>query len=206
MLAVCRVIGVGSADFAPGGLLYYTSLSNLLAVLWSLFCLVATLRRVRRDGWAGDASIAPRVGAGVALALVVTMLVYLVILAPTAFTQDSSYEPFTLTDNLVHIVVPILAVGDWVLFARKGRLRWVDPLWWAAIPYAYVAFALLRPLFVSAEWPGGGHYPYPFLDVDANGWGVVLLWLIALTVVIEAIAFGIVALDHMLARRAQRTS
>lgn len=205
-IAVARVIGVGTPHFAPGGLLYYTSLSNLLGLAWMLVALVVTLIRIQRHGVAGTASVAPRVGAGVGLALLVTMLIYLIILVPTSFVQGANYQPFTLTDNLVHIVVPVLVLGDWVLFAQKGRLRWIDPLLWASIPYAYVAFALLRPVFTAAPWPSGGRYPYPFFDVDTLGWGGVILYLAGLTVAIEAIAFGIVAIDHWWARRAGRSA
>ncbi|EXJ51969.1 hypothetical protein [Microbacterium sp. MRS-1] len=47
-------------------------------------------------------------------------------------------SPNWLTDDLVHIVTPIL---DWALFVPKGHLRRHDPLLWVLIPFAYVAFA-----------------------------------------------------------------
>lgn len=204
VVGVARVIGVGSPELQLGGLLYYTSLSNLLGAAWMLVALVVTLRRVVHQGWQGRASVLPRLGAGVALAILVTMLIYLTVLAPAAFTQGSGYQPFTLTDDLVHVIVPLLVIGDWVIFADKGRLRWWDPLWWAGIPYAYVVFAMLRPLATDAPWPGGGTYPYPFLDVDALGAGGVIAGLAVLTVVIEGIAVGIVAVDHLWARRQEK--
>lgn len=201
---VARITGVGTADVDAGVLLYYTSLSNLLGLAWMTVATVVTVRRIRRTGWRGDASVAPRLGAAVALALLVTALIYLVILAPTAFTQGSTYEPFTLTDNLVHIIGPALVMGDWLLFARRGALRWWDPVWWAAVPYAYVAFALLRPLFTEVLWSNGRRYPYPFFDPSGQGWGGVVVYLLVLTLAIEAIAFCMVALDRLVGRWAGR--
>lgn len=200
-IGVIRVLGLGTPDFSPAGLLYYTSVSNLLGLAWTVVATVVTIARIRRSGVRGNASVVPPVGAGVALALLVTALIYLVLLAPGAYTQDSGYEPFTLTDNLVRIIGPALVMGDWLLFARRGSLRWWDPLWWAAIPYAYVAFALLRPLVTNALWPNGGRYPYPFFDPSDKGWGGVVLYLLVITIVIEALAYVMVGLDRLAARR-----
>jgi hypothetical protein len=181
-------------------------MSNLLGMAWSLYALIVTLVSIGKYDRRASASVCPRLGAGVALAILVTLLIYLTILAPASFTQGSGYQPFTLTDDLVHIVVPLLLIGDWLIFADKGVLRWWDPLWWALIPYAYAAYALIRPVFTSAQWPGGGHYPYQFLDVEHIGWGGVAVNILVLTVVIEAIAFLMVALDRRLAVLKNRRS
>lgn len=200
-VAISRVINLGTPSFAPGGILYYTSMSNLLGMAWSLCALITTLITIAKHARNGTASVHPRIGAGIGLALLVTLLIYLVILAPSDFTQSSSYQPFTLTDNLVHIIVPLLVTGDWVLFAKKGALRWWDPLWWALIPYTYVAFAYIRPFFTEAEWPGGGHYPYPFLDIDQFGRRTVFINLAVLTLAVEIIAFLMVIIDRGLVAR-----
>lgn len=202
--ALWLLLGVGTAQFSLAGFAYYTSLTNLLGLVWALIVLGVTVGRVTRSGWRGSASVAPRTGAAVAAAIFITMLIYLVILAPTAFTMDSGYEPFTLSDNLVHIVVPSLLILDWALYANKGQLRWTDPLLWALIPYAYMAFALLRPVFSDAPLPHGGTYPYPFLNVDELGAGGVATGIAGLSAAIFAILFLFVALDRWWGRLARR--
>lgn len=202
--ALWLLLGVGTPQFSLAGFAYYTSLTNLLGLVWALIVLGVTVGRVTRSGWRGSASVAPRTGAAVAAAIFITMLIYLVILAPTAFTMDTGYEPFTLSDNLVHIVVPTLVILDWALYAKKGQLRWFDPLLWALIPYSYMAFALIRPVLSEAPLPHGGNYPYPFLNVDELGAGGVAAGIAWLSVAIFTILFLFVALDRWLGRLARR--
>jgi hypothetical protein len=61
-------------------------------------------------------------------------------------------------DNVVlHYLMPVLIVLDWVVAPPVARIPFRRGLLWRAIPLAYVVFSLIRGRY--AHW-----YPYPFLD------------------------------------------
>src|ERR1700754_3469507 len=51
---------------------------------------------------------------------------------------------YTPANVLLHLVVPLLALTDWVLIGRgDGAVRWWQPFAWLAYPAAYAALALI---------------------------------------------------------------
>jgi len=199
VVGIARVSGLWSATPSWSAFLYYTVLSNVLCLVWMVLSAIGTLRDAQRDGWTGASTPSARGAAAVMEAITVTMLIYLFVLAPALFTQPGAYQPFTLTDNLVHIVTPILVIVDWLLFVPKGRLRRYDPLLWALIPYAYLVFAFAYSA-LGGRFAGGTTVPYPFMDVATNGVGGVAAWIAGLTVALVAVGYVFFGLDRLLAR------
>ena len=71
---------------------------------------------------------------------------------------------YTAANVLLHVVVPVLALTDWLLIGRgRGRVRWWQPLAWLAYPAAYVVLALV----VLNQ--AGRRAPYYFLDPGSVG-------------------------------------
>ncbi|MFT4213091.1 MAG: Pr6Pr family membrane protein [Microbacterium sp.] len=202
---VGRVTGLFDGRFAGAELLYFTVLSNILCLAWFALLAVVTGRELRVRGGRGPSAPWPRVSGAVMMAITVTMLIYLVVLVPETFVQNSSYTPFTLTDDLIHIVTPVLTILDWVLFVPKGSFRWFDPLLWALIPYAYLVFAFAYGA-LGGRFGAGTSYPYPFMDVQALGVGGVALWIVVLTVALEVVAYLYVVVDRALGALARRRS
>ena len=56
----------------------------------------------------------------------------------------------------------------------------------------------------SFRFYNGSPYPYPFMDVDALGWGKVLLIFLAMAAAFLALGYVLVWIDHLLARRQKR--
>lgn len=196
-----RLVDVFGDEPGWSALLFYTGQSNVLCLVWMAIMAAVTVRDLGRDGTRGLSSPWPRLSAAVMMAITVTMLVYLVLLAPEAFQQSGGdYRPFGLTDNLVHIITPCLIIADWLWWAPKGRLRVHDPLLWAIPPYAYLGWAF-------AFSASGGMFgpdrrsPYPFMDVDLHGVGGVAAWIAAITVALVTFGFVYLGLDRALARR-----
>ncbi|WP_314428379.1 Pr6Pr family membrane protein [uncultured Microbacterium sp.] len=184
--------------------LFYTMVSNLLCLAWMLLLTVRTARDVRRIGPSGTSSPSPRVSGAVMMAITVTMLIYLVVLVPTRFA-DGDTDVFSLTDNLIHIVTPILMIADWLLFVPKGSFRWTDPLLWMLIPYAYLTWAFSYGALGGEFYPGQT-YPYPFMDVDALGPLGVAQWVVALSVALIVVGLLFVAVDRALGALARRSA
>lgn len=184
-------------------LLFYTMVSNLLCLVWMILLVVRTARDLRQ-GARGTSTPSPRGSGAVMMAITVTMLIYLVVLVPTRFADGDS-DIFSLTDNLIHIVTPVLVIVDWLLFVPKGSFRWIDPLLWTLVPYAYLVWAFLYGS-LGGEFTPGQKYPYPFMDVDALGVGGVAQWVVALTLALVVVGLVFVAIDRALAALARRTA
>ncbi len=76
---------------------------------------------------------------------------------------------YTGANILLHIVVPILAVADWLLVGHSQALvRWWQPWAWLSYPAAYLALALL------VLNHSGRRAPYYFLDPGSIGMDGVL--------------------------------
>ena len=195
-VGIARITDLFSGSPSWASLKYYTVQSNLLCLVWVGLLVVVTLRDLRRDGTRGYSTPSARWSAAVMMAITVTMLVYLVVLVPTAFVQGSDYAPFSLTDNLIHIFTPCFLIVDWLLFVPKGRLRGWDPLLWAIIPLLYLAYALVYG-GLGGEFMPGQHYPYPFLDVDTLGVGGVASGVSVLAVALIGVGYVYLALDRL---------
>ncbi|MGJ0390082.1 Pr6Pr family membrane protein [Microbacterium sp. CGR1] len=185
-------------------LLFYTMVSNLLCLVWVALLVVRTAQDLGRRGPAGTSTPSARASGAVMMAITVTMLIYLVVLVPTRFADGDS-DIFSLTDNLIHIITPLLVIGDWLLFVPKGSFRWTDPLLWTLIPYAYLVWAFVYGA-VGGEFTPGQKYPYPFMDVDALGIGGVAQWIVALTLALIVVGLVLVVIDRALAALARRVA
>ncbi|MGB4776737.1 Pr6Pr family membrane protein [Microbacterium sp.] len=199
-IGIARVSGLFTGSPIWTAFLYFTVLSNVLCLVWMVWSAIATIRDARMAGWQGTSTPSARGAAAVMMAITVTMLIYLVVLVPSSFQQPGAYEPFTLTDNLVHIITPLLVIADWVLFVPKGRLDRFDPLRWTLIPYSYLVLAYGYS-GLGGRFAAGTRYPYPFMDVDVHGVGGVAMWIVVLTVALVGVGYGYYALDRRLGGR-----
>lgn len=203
LLGIARVSGLWSGEPTWSSFLYYTVLSNVLCLVWMVWSAIVTVRDAQSKGWYGYSTPSARGEAAVMMAITVTMLIYLFVLAPSLFTQPGAYQPFTLTDNLVQIITPALVIVDWLLFIPKGAIKPYDPLLWALIPYTYLAFAFTYSA-AGGRFGGGTTVPYPFMDASVNGVGGVIAWIASLTVALIGVGYVYYGLDRLLTRARPR--
>lgn len=168
---------------------YFTTLSNLLAVISFGYALVRG--RTWTPLWLKGAAL---------MALLVTGITYHLLLTGVF----GGYTPLTigwLGNLLVHTVTPALAALDWLLFEPRGQLKRWHPLCWALFPWAYVA-ATVAIAKTGLCFPGSGTpYPYPFLDVWALGWAGALRNIALLSAAFLALGYALVFLDRLAAGR-----
>jgi hypothetical protein len=79
-----------------------------------------------------------------------------------------------LQNLLVHYIVPIAVILDWILFDEKSVYRWFDPIIWISLPVAYFIFTIVRANIGGRIEIIESSYPYFFIDVDILGWVSVL--------------------------------
>ena len=101
---------------------------------------------------------------------------------------------YTPANFLLHVVVPVLAVTDWLLVGRGTSLgKWWHPLAWLAYPAVYLGVALVVLNRV------GRRAPYYFLDPGSVG-------IAAVTVNVTVLAAGFVGLGYLLLAAARLRS
>jgi len=169
--------------------LIYVEMSSRSGVLWRLMTFtyqanvvaaiyyLSTLFSARADGRAG-------VRGAVVLYVVVAGAIWNLFL-----TQHSmGYTPANI---LLHIIVPVLVIADWLLVGRGRRVvRWWQPLAWLVYPAIYAGLALL------VLNRAGRRAPYYFLDPQSVGTAVVVMNIGLLAVAILALGYGISAVGR----------
>lgn len=191
--AVAVVAGVVLTATGPAtitGLLPYFTIQS--SVAYGIFAAWSAFR--------GRDTPAALKGA-VTLYVAITGLVYhLVLTNPAsgfAVAEVQRALPDAIGNQLLHTVVPLLAVLDWLVFDERGRFRWRYALYWLAFPLGYLAFALIRGLVVDK-------YPYPFIDVHELGYDGVSVSTVAFAVAFWILGLLFVAIDRWAGRLAQR--
>jgi hypothetical protein len=97
-------------------------------------------------------------------------------------------------DVLVHVAVPVLAVGGWLVFGPRPRMEARTVAWSLAWPIGWLVYTLV--VGASTGW-----YPYPFLDVSARGAGPVALTCGAIALLLTGLASACWRLDRVLGAR-----
>ena len=97
------------------------------------------------------------------VAITVTGVIYHVALASIFDLQG-----WQLGNQLVHTVVPVLAVVGWFSFGPRSLTSARIARWSLLFPIGWLAFTLIRGAVV--KW-----YPYPFIDVTKLGYGGAVL-------------------------------
>lgn len=119
------------------------------------------------------------------VAITVTGVVYHVALASILDLQGWDQ----LGNQLVHTVVPILAVVGWLLFGPRDRFSSRSAYWSLTFPALWLAFTLIRGSFI--HW-----YPYPFIDVTTLGYGGALLNCLWVSLLWLGLAAGATVVDR----------
>jgi hypothetical protein len=145
---------------------YFTIQSNLIAVV---VFLVGAAR------WRATPSPTWDLIRGAAVVyMTVTLIVFALLLSN--IEVDTA---LVWVDAVVHKIMPIAVIGDWLIDPPRQRISFVTSLRWLAYPLIWTAYTLIRGPLV-------GWYPYPFLDPSNGGYRTVALYVVAILV------FGVV--------------
>ena len=140
----------------------YSSQHDVVATLWILvrfFTVLTNLALALIMTWVAiGRPVSAFLLGGITLAIILVGIVYMALLRGLLELSGGAL----LADTLLHKVSPVAMALWWLLFAPRGRLKYRDPIWWAAYPIAYFVYALVRGHYE-------GKYPYPFMDVGKLG-------------------------------------
>ncbi|CAN3129228.1 Pr6Pr family membrane protein [Mycobacterium sp. smrl_JER01] len=170
VVAAVLLVELTSSRGAAWRLITFTYQANLLAAGYYVWTLVSP----RADSRAG-------VRGAMVLYVVMAGVVWNVFLTD----HSMGYTPANL---LLHVAVPLLALGDWLLVGRGAvRVPWWQPVAWLGYPAAYLVLALL--VLNNA----GRRAPYYFLDPDIVGAATVAMNVGALAACVLALGYILLA-------------
>ncbi|MDR0905472.1 MAG: Pr6Pr family membrane protein [Oscillospiraceae bacterium] len=171
--------------FAVGALLYYTLLSNIAVTAYFVATSALTARALKRDGLRGSPSFFPKTSMVLAVDILLTMMVYWLMLAPTFFTMGSNISIFSYGNVVAHTVTPLLMIFDYLLLNERGAIKAKHSFLVLLFPFAYVVFAVILEaagyvFYVDVATGRAVHAPYYFLDIERSGFMVVVYLLVIL--------------------------
>ena len=121
------------------------------------------------------------------LAILLTFLVFNILLAG-AEGRDPQAN-WRIGSLCAHVVLPIMYVADWFLFYERGKCKWYYPILSTAFPLTYVAFIFTQAVILKFDSsiliPGTTTpliYPYFFVNLETQGVGGVLRWILILSI------------------------
>lgn len=181
-LVIIALLGVLLSVFIQGGdhparmLVYFTVQSNLMVVI---VYAVLTKRKLRvlRNPLSEEKPLHPIIYMGTLFTIMITFLVYTLLLSSLRFDMGgTSSEMGTVINIIVHYLVPILCIVDYLVFYPKGKTKYRYAVYWLLIPLIYFIFVCIRAqlgdVLYTIEYGGIAHqtyYPYPFIDVAYLG-------------------------------------
>lgn len=174
---------------------FFTIDSNVLTVVVFLIGAVLLLR-----GRGEDPAWFAVLRAGTTAYMATTGIVYNVLLRGIELPQGSTLP---WSNEVLHVVGPILMVLDWLLAPGRRRLQWTHIWAIIAFPLVWGVYTMIRgPLTFDAVSGKDYWYPYPFLNpnIAPEGYVSVAFYI----VLIAAIIGGVGALVIWVSRRRER--
>lgn len=157
---------------------FFTMQSNIIWLIVIAFTAIVALRGTKQP------SLLPLARGCATAYMTLTGLIYNALLAG----QEGGVA-LAWANNVVHIILPLYAVLDWILFADRPPLAW-NRLWVSLIyPMVWAVVVLIRGAT-------DGWVPYPFFD-PATGYGHVFAYVVAIAVLTVITAAIIWALSRL---------
>jgi hypothetical protein len=159
---------------------YFTIQSNIITMVAFFASAYFILRRKTQPTWV------------VFLRAIATTIIVLVGLVYNTLLAGASLAgSFDLawSSDILHIIIPIYALVDWLLFADRTTLPY-SKLWLVLIyPIVWLVVILIRGAT-------DGWVPYPFLD-PATGYGSVTIYCIAISAFTVLFGLAVFALSRV---------
>ena len=184
---------------------HFTNLSNFLCVGVMLACLIQTAKK-KEDSYVTTAPVLKFIGM---LGILLTFLVFNIMLAG-AEGRDPQLN-WRIGSLCAHVVLPIMYVADWFLFYERKNCKWYYPIASLAFPVTYVVFILIQAAIMGFDTsvliPGTTTpliYPYFFVNLETQGVGGVIKWILILLVGFMAMGYLFFGLDKLGKKKTQK--
>jgi hypothetical protein len=164
--------------------------------------LIQTAKK-KEDGYVTTAPLLKFIGM---MSILLTFLVFNILLAGAA-DRDPQLN-WRIGSLTAHVVLPIMYIADWFLFYERKKAKWYYPLASTSFPLAYVIFIFIQAAIMkfdtSVRIPGTNTpliYPYFFVNLETQGIGGVIKWVLILLVAFVGAGFLFFGLDRISRRK-----
>ena len=91
--------------------------------------------------------------------------------------QEELQTTLPWVDTVVHRIIPLVMVADWLIDPPRSRIEFRQALYWMIYPLVYLVYTLIRGPIV--DW-----WPYPFLNPhhEDQGYGVVAIYCVGIAI------------------------
>jgi len=201
LTGLLKQIGVFQGSIRLGAFMYYTTLSNMLAIILFAILSAHTIHSFREKA-RNKKERYSRFEMACVVNLLVTFIVFWTLLVPQGISADYLW---TFENLAVHAVTPLLCFIDFILFAEAWRLKYRDIYYTTIFPLLYAAFATVagfagyiyyyidpsgNPIDHAAANSIPVRFPYFFLDYDQIG-AMVGVYMIVILLAVLLLSHGI---------------
>ena len=177
---------------------HFTNISNFFCIGVMLAELVQTAKK-KEDSYVSATPAFKFIGM---LGILLTFLVFNIMLAG-AEGRDPQLN-WRVGSLLFHVTLPVLYIADWFLFYERKKCKWYYPIASIGFPVAYLVFIFIQAAIMGFDTsiliPGTTTpliYPYFFVNLETQGVGGVIKWVIILLVAFVAVGYLFFGLDKL---------
>ena len=157
---------------------YFTIQSNVFVAVAFAVTLVSAARRKRSD------LVVSLLRGAATVYIATTGIVYNTLLTNVDVSTSVSWS-----NDVLHKVMPVWVVLDWLLFSDRSRLRLRHVWWFLVYPAVWLVVVLVRGAT-------DGWVPYPFLS-PSQGYGVVALYCLGIAVFIALMGILVIGISRL---------
>jgi hypothetical protein len=177
---------------------HFTNISNFLCIGVMVASLIQTAKK-KEDSFVTSTPLLKFIGM---LGILLTFLVFNIMLAG-AEGRDPQAN-WRVGSLLFHVLLPIMYIADWFLFRERGKCTKFYPVASISFPLGYVIFLLIQAIILKFDTsiliPTTTTpliYPYFFVNIDTQGLGGVLLWILILAIAFVGVGYLFFGLDKL---------
>ena len=184
---------------------FFTVQTNIFVFLHLITLLVLTYIQIFKKGLKGKCKgYNSFLQLAIVLFITITFSVFATLLSGIKFDMggDVVKEKWAIGGNyLVHYIVPIMTIIDWILFIPHGKIKYNKAFLLIIYPLAYYGMIIIRAIFGPPIYKNlqgmPSDWPYPFLDFSIHGWKIPFI-VIAFVGFILVLGFVFIFFDKIL--------
>ena len=171
-------------------LYYFTYQSNILVIVYFIIDIIYLIKKQK--------IFMPRLKGTITMSITVTFLIY-------HFLLSGGYDNRAdiIRSTILHYIVPIMTIVDYILFDKKGIYKNIDPILWLIIPLIYFLFIFIRAK-LGGELSNGSYYPYFFIDINKYGIKTVLKNAFFITIAFTILGYIELFIDRIILKLSKK--
>jgi len=187
---------------------FFTLQTNVAVTVLLGILIVKTAIALKEDDKCGCNGFNPRISAAVLTAIIFVLLGFWLVFAPAGAREipEKTYLLGTFDNLSVHLIAPLLMLGDYIMFSKGGEIRSKDPLIFLIIPVVYTIAVMVLGATRTVQFytPGldiePSYYPYFFLDFSVIGF-LMIPFILVMTVFYFGLGATLRYIDKMRGKR-----